>query len=342
VTRSLADTLLAELRHRLALPMLDYAETPHALGGGFDTEVFAFQLTRAPSDWSEPLVLRAFRPEPRFAERARIEACAHACVAAHGVPAPRVLSLVDGANELGRPYLVMARAPGERLIDWLRSSAALRVPGWLADAQLALHALDASHFEQALAAVGVDPKTRSAESERARLASEVTRLGLDGLRAGAAWLVSAQPEPRSRVICHGDYHPLNVLADGKRVTGVIDWANVCVSEAEHDVGTTRALLTEGPLAIAPWLAPIARAARRALAAIYLARYRRARPLDEMRVRYYEAQRLFEALVEVGEERQAELERCPRPSRPAPFAGPAVVASVSARFAALSGVRITLP
>jgi aminoglycoside phosphotransferase (APT) family kinase protein len=50
------------------------------------------------------------------------------------------------------------------------------------------------------------------------------------------------PEPKRAVLLHLDYHPLNVLTDGKRITGVLDWANTCAGDPRIDLARTRTIL----------------------------------------------------------------------------------------------------
>ena len=47
-------------------------------------------------------------------------------------------------------------------------------------------------------------------------------------------------------VLHLDYHPLNVLIDGKRITGVIDWANAAAGDPRFDFARTVTLLRLAP------------------------------------------------------------------------------------------------
>jgi aminoglycoside phosphotransferase (APT) family kinase protein len=46
----------------------------------------------------------------------------------------------------------------------------------------------------------------------------------------------------SETLLHLDYHPFNVLTDGKKVTGVIDWANADIGEPRADAARTVTIL----------------------------------------------------------------------------------------------------
>jgi aminoglycoside phosphotransferase (APT) family kinase protein len=51
---------------------------------------------------------------------------------------------------------------------------------------------------------------------------------------------------RPSVLCHFDYHPLNVMTDGARVTAVLDWPNALPGDPRADLARTVALLRFPP------------------------------------------------------------------------------------------------
>lgn len=52
---------------------------------------------------------------------------------------------------------------------------------------------------------------------------------------------------RADRLLHLDYHPLNVMADGARITGVLDWTNARVGDPRADRARTFAILRVSPL-----------------------------------------------------------------------------------------------
>ena len=338
----LAAALLGHLRQVLRRSELDFIESPVQISGGYDTKIYAFRLAGAAREWSGPLILRLFRVETP-GRAARFEATVQNCVADLGMCAPRVLEAVEETEPLGGAFLVMERAAGRSLLSALASRDLLRVPGWLADTQARLHALDARALERALAAAGFEPAARSAGAELAESTERIESLGLPGLRAGAGWLAGERPDPPVLpAICHGDFHPLNVLYERRRVTGLIDWTRAHLAWPEYDVGTTLALLSHGPIRVPAWLAPPARAARALLVRAYLSAYGRRRPLDPERLRWFEALRLLRFLVEEGAEQAAELAGRRRSSKPSPWADVSVRRGIYARFESLTSVRVRTP
>src|SRR6185295_832941 len=115
---------------------------------------------------------------------------------------------------------------------------------------------------------------------------------LRGLERAMAWLVDHRPaDDARRVICHGDFHPQNLLMEGARVTGVIDWPNVVVADRAFDVASTRVILglvPVGLMGVPRALRGVVEIARRILVARYLSGYRRRQPLDAARLAYGEA------------------------------------------------------
>lgn len=55
------------------------------------------------------------------------------------------------------------------------------------------------------------------------------------------------------VLLHLDYHVNNVLTDGKRITGVIDWTNALAGDPRADAARTISIMCVDPLARKPWI-----------------------------------------------------------------------------------------
>lgn len=56
-----------------------------------------------------------------------------------------------------------------------------------------------------------------------------------------AWMRHAGPVPGAALL-HMDYHPLNVLTDGERITAVLDWTNAAAGDPRTDVARTFSIL----------------------------------------------------------------------------------------------------
>ena len=341
ITSDVASALLAHLRRELHAPALAYAEPPVPISGGFDTSIDAFRLDAAPAAWSGPLILRVLSPGHDPVRALRERAIQNA-LAGLGYPVPRVLIASADRGPLGAGFLVMERAAGRPLL-------ATRRPGMgrtLAEAHARLHGLNAEALLRALDDEGraagwrFDRDSVGFESHLAALDRRIQEAGLAGLADGMRWLRTRQPAERSaRVICHGDFHPQNLLAADGRVTAVLDWPNTLVAAPEYDVASTRIILTQTPLAVLPVpaaLRPVVAAGRRLLAARYLAVYRALRPLDRTRLPYFEAAACMRGLVRAG------AARVTAGAAPNPLDASSLGERLAARFARASGVPVTLP
>ncbi|MGH7396902.1 MAG: phosphotransferase, partial [Candidatus Rokuibacteriota bacterium] len=245
--------------------------------------MFAFCLSAAPAAWSGPLILRVLSPT-QDPQRALRERATQNALAALGYPVPRVLAACADRGPLGAGFLVMERAPGRPLLDSRRPGVG-RV---LAETHARLHALNPEALLRALddegraAGWGFDRDTVSYEGHLAALDRRIRQAGLAGLSAAMRWVSERRAGPAApRVICHGDFHPQNLLAVEGQVTAVLDWPNVVVAEPEYDVASTRVILTLAPVELFPVparLRPVVAALRPILTARYLATYRRARRL----------------------------------------------------------------
>jgi aminoglycoside phosphotransferase (APT) family kinase protein len=273
-------------------------------------------------------------PTRALKERATQNALARA-----GYPTPWVLAACADRGSLGAGFLVMERSAGRPLLEarpWGVSAA-------LTDAHLRLHALDPESLQRALDAEGraaggaFDRRTVALESHLDGLDRRIQRGPLLGLAPGMRWLRAHRPPGGRSVVCHGDFHPQNLLADRRGVTAVLDWPNVLVAEPECDVAATLVILRLTPIALLPVprvLRGLMAGLRSIMAARYLARYRRARPLDAARLSYYEAAGCMRGLVRAAEARVT-------------GSANALDASsfgdrLAARFSQVTGVAVSLP
>lgn len=297
--------LLGFLRGETGAAGLGLAEPPAPVAGGFDTRIYSFHLVGAPPALSGPLILRllAEQTDPRRALR---EQAIQNALAAQGYPTPRApLASADPAA-LGAGFLIMERRPGRPLLE----RRGLGMAGVLVRAQRRLHGLDAEAVRRALeTAVPGGAEIHTVEGLLAQMGARIVRSSLLGLVPALGWLRANRPVREGPpVVCHGDFHPQNLLANDQReITGVLDWPNVLFAERACDVAATRVILRYTPVGVAGvprhlrWLV---RAARAVLVRRFMAGHRRAQALDRDALRYYEALACMRGLVRVAENRIA--------------------------------------
>ena len=343
-TADVAEELLHNLRGRLGTDSVDYAEPPERIHGGFDNFIYAFSLSAAPLRFSGRLILRLYRPDtdPR---QACFESAIHNVLAGAGYPSPPVLLAGRSGDGLGLPFVVMPMVPGRLMLDTMWGPTAIRMAWTLAKTQSDLHAIDSEPVRRALARAGCPSHVVAVERDLWEMEREIERAGLVGQRPGARWLADNRPPPvEDTVVCHGDFHPLNVLVDEGRVSGVIDWSarRVRLGDPAYDVGATAAILAHGPVDVPDLLAGPINLGRRCFVALYRRAYLRDRPLDRDRIRYYEALRSLVFLVEAGAARQAAAGVIPPIFKRTAFGDERTVRGVVQRFHAITGETPRIP
>jgi aminoglycoside phosphotransferase (APT) family kinase protein len=210
---------------------------PRSVGGGVErAELVGKGLCSDVYAWGAGRVLKLFRG-PATRDRAEREYAATRAAHAAGAPAPAAFEVVEVE---GRPGLVLERVEG---VSLLRHTQAR--PWAVFDAVRLLAELHAR--------VHRCPAPAGLRSQRERLAA-----GIEASDAPAAARQAARDRlsrlPDGEALCHGDFHPENVLL-GPRGPVVIDWGSASRGDPLGDVAcTSRLMRTAGLPPWAPWFA----------------------------------------------------------------------------------------
>jgi aminoglycoside phosphotransferase (APT) family kinase protein len=257
---------------------------PERLTGGADFWVYGLRFAGPglPQRWSAPLVARVPAVAGRY-DGLRQESAVQSWAAAQGYPAPEVLTVLAPGEALPSPVQVMARVPGVPLI------AASGRPWGIPELMVKLGAAQAQLHR--LGSPPADAHPGEVPDNWLRLARHLAESGDAGDFAAPLRkieLIRDRLEVADPVVCHGDFHPLNVLAapDGPALH-VIDWTNAGVGDRHGDISWTL-LWFEIAAAAAPRPADrvLMRVLRRRLQRAYLTGYRRVLAVDRERVRLW--------------------------------------------------------
>jgi aminoglycoside phosphotransferase (APT) family kinase protein len=248
------------------------------LAAGRTAEVFA---------WGEGRVLKLFRPGwgPDVATH---EAEVARAIYAAGVPSPRADEIADVA---GRAGVVYERITGPSML------AELMARPW----RLAALARTLGEVHAAIHAHAVPGLPRLPAQLARRIAAAPDLPDAHRAAARAALDTLAHSPGTAQTLCHGDFHPDNVLLS-PRGPLVIDWENATLGDPLADVARTLLLVRASEASIA---SVAGRTVRHAQAAALISRYLRAyswmRPLDRARLAAWElpvtAARLAEGIAE---------------------------------------------
>jgi len=284
-------------------PIVDRSP-PTMADGGFDCAVFLLHVTgdHLPPEWAQPTVARMPPSPDRFAPLQR-ETRLQGWCADHGYCAPAPIALLP-PGVLGEcPVQVVARAPGTTMTQAL-STTPWRLPRLitsLARTHAELHRLPLPPW-----AAAEQPEWSLLERRLAVVRRLAPNLAADGVpeRLAAIDALTPRLSVTEPTICHGDFHPYNVLVHRRRLA-VIDWTDSGIGDHHGDVART-ALLFELPGIAATQ--PAARAAMRpvgrALARRYLNAYQRRMPLDRSRLALWRPVHLLQLWVQaLADERE---------------------------------------
>lgn len=263
------------------------AAVPSAVGAGFDSYIHLVHLRGPglPTEWATPLVVRIL-PSADRGDQAVREAEAQAWSRSVGYAAPLVLEVLASDDAFGLPAQVMERAPGTTMLDALTSRPwrAFALIDQLAGLQLALHDLPTDAWPGSR-----DP--RALVDKRLGLPRRAAKdLGDPALTAALEQVETVIPEGLGGelVVCHGDFHPLNVVVDGDNAA-VIDWTDAGMGPREADVARTLLIFQVASIAASSSLERVAlKLAGPRLRARYRRTYERTRPLDPRRLLVWEA------------------------------------------------------
>ena len=302
VDTDITTRLIGVLRSATGTPDLAYERGPEPMRGGFWADILSFSLANPPDGWPAELVIRLM-PNP---EVARKETIVQSAVAAAGFPTPFVRASGGPDGGLGRAFTVMDRAAGRPALsgldEGLSPAAAGRLlrqlPELLAGPMARLHALDPGLVRGDLAQVRDVPVTTAGLVVMLTRAAALA--GRQDLVRAARWLTEHPPAPAPDVICHGDLHPFNLLADGDWVT-VLDWSTALLAPRALDLAFTALVLSEPPLRLPGWQRPAVRAAGRLLARRFIGGYQRQAAAGAARgeLRWYQGVGCLRALTEVA-------------------------------------------
>jgi len=345
-------SLLDYLRSVTACPVLAYAEAPTRMSGGYDATILRFGLRGAPDPFSGPLVLRLFQATVD-AQRAPREAAVQNALAELGYLAPRVLVAEARIEPLGGPFLIMERMPGRPLgsefeglsikgigqtLDILRRLPRIRreVLRLWDEAQTRLHTLPVSDFVDRVERAGFSGENFTFDSQFASMRVSAEELGLNQLRPAIDWLSFDRPSrSQTAVICHGDFQPLNILADHGRLTGVIDWVKATIADPAFDYGAVLAIFATVPMRVPAGLHRALRALMNNLARAHSRRCR-SLPESEAMLRYYQIFNCVVQLVTVGRNRAQGR------TAHGVYNSPVGVANLISHVHLLTGLNVSLP
>ncbi len=297
--------LLEVVRDATARPELEFERRPTPLTGGFFAQMFRFSLRDAPETLEGELVARLI-PDARLGAW---EACVQAELTRQRFRSPAVRLTVPPTAPLDRFLMVMDFVEGEPPLSGLTLARvatqiprlARSLPDQLAVVTADLHRLDPEPLAQALEQLDSGLPTTLAGFIQARIEMAVAIDRTDLASAGQR-LLDTEPATRTRVICHGDLHPFNLLvADDGMV--LVDWSVSRIAHPAFDLAFTELMVGNPPIPMPTVAARLLRPVARGMTRRFLRTYRELAPpvpdLDDAVMTWHRRVHAFRALVELA-------------------------------------------
>jgi len=236
---------------------LQLSEKGQLIGKGRLAEVF---------EWGDTQVLKLFTAErdpAAIAAEARVSQLVHEA----GVPTPGTGGVIEVG---GRRGIIYDRAVGSPMVGQLTAKPwkLLSFGRMLAQLHASVHERDVDRLP----------------SQREQLEHYIVSADLPTVYRDRA-LQRLRELPQGTALCHGDFHPDNVLVDGSTAT-IIDWTTACSGNPVGDFARTSLILQLGalPAGASPWTRIAVRSGRALFYWSYSQRYRRLRRVSQRDLR----------------------------------------------------------
>jgi aminoglycoside phosphotransferase (APT) family kinase protein len=294
-----------ETRNRLSAYLGGDVANLRILASGWETKVFEFVLaTRSPrapdAPVAIPLVLRFY--EGSLAdEKGRRENLTLRALTELGYPVPRPYLYEPDHTPLGAPFLVMERIAGGPLFTTKSFRSAFKTfslgfTGFVR-AQARLHRVVAAqpalqNLPPAFTTAGEPEATPLLERILGIISQRIEHGPLPGLRGALEDLrkAAARFAAAPAVMVHMDYHPQNVIVQGMRVNGVIDWVSADRGDRHLCCAATAVILSTTTMERPRWMREniAGNSLRRLFASLYIPLYHALAPIEWDRFRYCQA------------------------------------------------------
>jgi aminoglycoside phosphotransferase (APT) family kinase protein len=159
--------------------------------------------------------------------------------AAASVPVPEPLAFEPDGGRFETPGMLMAEVEGTSVAPRILrkpeyEAARERLPGQLAEALAAIHAIEPASLDGVLPQSGADPALAQIEEWERQL--DLIGDPLPAVELGLRWLRANAPDPAEPGLVHGDFRLGNFIVDEGGLAAVIDWELAHLGDPAEDVG----------------------------------------------------------------------------------------------------------
>lgn len=226
--------LLDYLRNHYNDETIDYEAVPEQIQDGFESTVYKFKLNSIDSIHSEWLILRVNHhtyPHIQFLYDTAVQNA----LSLTSLPIAKIHIACDDPSILGGTFTIMDCLSGD--IMWNMPDD--QIPAMLANTHVAIHSCNIDTIMHGIERMGYTEKCIFRPVHAALDNLYQAGLSVEPIKK---WLHDHQTDEPTLAICHGDFHPSNILVRDGQVSGILDW-HFYLGEPESDVALTHNILT---------------------------------------------------------------------------------------------------
>ncbi len=271
----ISQKILNYLREEFDDSSLEFILPPSKLDGGYETTIYQFKLNSDQTSFSQHLILRQFRKEhsPNHSIKEKI---VQNSLFDQGFPVPYVHFACTSKKHLGTPFTIMDYVEGE-ILPFVFGPDTNVVLG---NMHSELHSVDPSALKKHLTSEGLETQADHLDVKINQFQKARNRLPwLDNI---INWLIDHKPsKPEYESICHGDFHPGNILAKDKAVSAILDWSCFYIGDPLMDVALTLVVFNTATKNLIPTFDADIESQK------YLEAYQNKKSVDNNRLKYYQ-------------------------------------------------------
>lgn len=165
-------------------------------------------------------------------------------LAERGLPVAQVDDADLDGSRWGWPALAMASAGRENLFDCIRQPGKAKYSLFRQMGQVLgqIHALTWETSGEIRATEIVPHQAEAYWSGLVAWSGELAKAGLLTVAEAGCFAALSAPEIEGRHLCHSDFHAVQCLHDGNRITAVVDWESAWAGNPLVDLAITAAYL----------------------------------------------------------------------------------------------------
>lgn len=228
---NIGNILLEYLRKTYKDESMAYEMAPEQILGGYESVVYKFKLNKA---FNKHMILKIYN-HTYDQDKFLYDNIIQEGLSKTGLPIAKIHLACDEKSILGGAFVIMDHIEGH--VMWEEPEEG--IPNMLANVHTSIHNCEVDDLLEFFKEKNC-LETCMFDSISAAL-NDFKKAGINTSNI-EKWLQENKASTEDISICHGDFHPNNILVHKNQINGILDW-HFSLGEPEHDVALTIKILT---------------------------------------------------------------------------------------------------